>query len=132
MARRTARRMSGSPSSSTNSLLRPRRVEAPAASTIPAIGPDRSDGMDGLRFFTQVPRVAPRAEGQHLGHDGDRDLLGGVPGAVGPDGTEHLRRGDADLSEDFLATRPRPEQADVAGAGLCECAHPLALSRTRR
>src|SRR4029078_2710146 len=111
MARRTARRMSGSPSSSTNSLLRPRRVEAPAASTIPAIGPDRSDARDGLRFFTQVPRVAPRAAGQHLGDDADRDLLGAVRADVEPDGTEHLRRGDADLSAHFLATRPATPHA---------------------
>ena len=44
MARRTVRLSSDSPSSSKNSLLRPMRVELPAASTTPATAPLRSDG----------------------------------------------------------------------------------------
>src|SRR6266850_4195445 len=52
------------PPRSNSSLLRPMRDEEPAASTTPAIGPDRSDRMDGCVGAAGTPsssrRFAPR------------------------------------------------------------------------
>src|SRR5262245_24276472 len=127
----TVRRSSDSPSISRNSLLRPRRVDAPAASTTPATAPLRSDGMDGLGFLAQVPAGARRMKRQQLADDADGDLFGSVGADVEADGPEHLRRVGANLPEDLFAPRARSEQPDVRRAGLQEAAHPLAIAGER-
>src|SRR5262249_19227152 len=105
----TVRRSSDSPSICRKSLLRPRRVDAPAASTTPATAPLRSGGMDRLGLLAQVSSGARRVKRQQLADDADGDLLRAVGTDVEPDGTEHLRRVDADLREDLFAPRARSE-----------------------
>src|SRR5437588_10869646 len=87
-ARRTARRTSGSPSSSSSLLFRPgpMRREAPAASTTPAT---RSGlvrrGMNGREPLAERPRSPAGAHREHLREHGHRHLFG----AVGPDVEAH-------------------------------------------
>src|SRR5262245_66624607 len=114
-ARPTARRTSGSPSSSMNSLFWPMRVDVPAASTTPAMLPARS-GMNRSSPFAQVSWLLTREHGEQLAHDADRDLLAAVGAETESDGREQpvVARG-ADLAQDLIGARPRSEQADVQG-----------------
>src|SRR3954471_7214248 len=98
----TARRRTVVPPSGRRSLLRPMRVDWPAASTMPAM--DASPVMDASSLVAQVHRRASRADGEHLRDDAHRHLLG----AVGRDVQSHRRietfRGRyADLVQDLLA-----------------------------
>src|SRR5499427_2821126 len=130
-ARPTARRTSGSPSSSMKSLFCPIRVDVPAASTTPAMLPARS-GMNRLSPFTQVPRRLTRDHGEQLAHDADRDLLGAVGAETESDRREHpvVMRG-ADLAEHLIGARPRPEQADIGHGRVQETPDPVAIDVER-
>src|SRR5262245_32062032 len=98
IARPAARRSSVSPSSGKSSLLRPMRVEEPAASTMPATAPPRSAGMDGALLVPQVPRLAARAHREQLGDDAHRDLLRALGAELEADGAEYaVVAGGADL-----------------------------------
>src|SRR5256886_9364677 len=105
----TARRSTLVPPSGRKSLLRPIRLEVPAASTTPATRPERSSFMDASPLGAQVPRVAPRVHGEHLGDDAHRDLLRTVGGQIEAYGSEQLVRfARAELTEDLVLPRARP------------------------
>src|SRR4051794_13364079 len=99
-----------------NSLLRPSRVDAPAASTTPATPPARSDRMDRLQLLAEVAPAPAPVDGEEFGHDTDRDLLRSVGAHIETDRTKHLRSRYPELRHDFIPAPPRPEQADVAGS----------------
>src|SRR5258706_544245 len=110
----TARRSTLVPPSGSKSLLRPIRLEVPAASTTPARRPERSSVMDASPLGAQVRRLAPRVHGEHLGDDADRDLLR----AVGREVEAHrrkqpLRFGRAELPQDLVLPRSGTEQPEV-------------------
>src|SRR5206468_6884652 len=109
-AARTARRITVSPPSSSSSLLRPIRLDVPAASTTPAMVSDA--GMKRLLPLAQVARLPPRPDREQLRDHAQRHLLGPVGPQVQAHRREHpLAARHAQLGEDLAAARPRPEQA---------------------
>src|SRR5262245_40307358 len=110
-----------------NSLLRPMRVEVPAASTIPATDPERS-GMDRLPFLAQVARLLARDHGEQLAHDADGDLLGTVGAEAETDRREHARiAGRIEAAEHLVRARTRAEQPDVLRAAREKALQPVAV-----
>src|SRR5205085_5138091 len=104
-AARTARRSTVSPSSSRNSLFRPIRLEVPAASSTAA-----TSGlvMDAPALVAQVERLARGADGEHLGEDADRHLLGPLGAEVEAHRRVEVRRfGHAEILEELLLARSR-------------------------
>src|SRR5256885_559416 len=109
----TARRRTVVPPSGRRSLLRPMRVDCPAASTMPATG--ASPIMDASRLVAQMHGRPSRSDGEHLRDDAHGDLLGAVGRDVETHGSvEAFRGGDADLLQDLLPAGPRTEQSEVA------------------
>src|SRR3954451_8810679 len=77
---------SGRPSSSASCLRPPKRVPAPAASTRPATIELGSDFVDAARARGgQAPALAPVTNGDDLGHDRQRGLLGSQAAQVQAD-----------------------------------------------
>ena len=70
--------------------------------------------MDASLLSAQVSGLAPGVHCEHLGDNADRDLLRTVGGEVEADGREQpVRFGRAELAEDLLLPRARPEQTQV-------------------
>src|SRR5256885_12347009 len=102
----TARRRTVVPPSGRRSLLRPMRVDCPAASTMPATG--ASPIMDASRLVAQMHGRPSRSDGEHLRDDAHGDLLGAVGRDVETHGSvEAFRGGGPDLLQDLLPEGPR-------------------------
>src|SRR5262245_2713826 len=117
--RLTARCTSVSPSSSTNSLLRPIRVDVPAASTMPATRSTSSGDMDGGSSFTKMTGLLARVDGQQFGQDADGDLLGAVGPHIKADRAEHSISGSGAHSLKYLfCSGARSQETNVSGLRL--------------
>src|SRR5438477_3330873 len=113
-AEATARRSTLMPPRGRKSLLRPIRLEVPAASRTPATRPERSPFMDASRLRAQVPGLAPRVHGEHLRDDADGNLLGTVGAEVESNGRKQLvGLRCPELPEDLVFARARTEQAQI-------------------
>src|SRR5438270_6885090 len=124
----TARRSTLVPPSWRNNLLRPIRLEVPAARTTAATRPERSSVMDASAFLAQVLGTSPRMDGEHLGHDADGHLLRSVGADVEPHRREEaLPVTHAELPKDVLLSRARTEEADVGDGLVLDRAHPFAV-----
>src|SRR6266446_3960250 len=124
----TARRRTLLPPSGRNSLFLPMRLEVPAASTTPAMRPERSSFMDASPLGAQVRGFAAGVHREHLRDDADGDLLGTVGPQVEADRREQLvglRR--AELAQDLLLADARTKQAQVGQRLRRERAEPLAI-----
>src|SRR5690242_15778543 len=106
----TARRTSDRPPTSRSILLRPIRVESPAASTTPAT---RSAVMDASAPLAQMASRAAGVHRQELGDDADRDLLGPIGAHVDADRGKEPVGVDPEIAQHLLAADARPEQAEV-------------------
>src|SRR6267378_1178022 len=124
----TARRSTLVPPSRRKSLLRPIRLEVPAASTTPAMRPARSSFMDASPLGAQVLRLAACVDREHLRDDADRDLLRTVGAEVEAHRREQLvGLGGAELAQDLLLPRARPEQPQVGERLAEQRAQPIAV-----
>src|SRR5229473_682027 len=122
---RTARRSTVSPSISSKSLFFPIRLEVPAASRTQ---PTSAQLMDTPALHPKVQRLATRADRQHLGQDADRHLLRALGAQVEPNRrVDALMLRHAQLLEELLLARARPEQAQICERLRDERAHPIAV-----
>src|SRR5436305_12524505 len=94
----------------TSILLRPIRVDRPAARTTPAT---RSPVMDTALSRAQMASGPPCVHGQELGDDADRHLLGTVRADVETDGCKQLLVVPGERAKYFLLARAWPEQAEI-------------------
>src|SRR5215470_10899949 len=131
-ARPAARRRTLSPSRRRRSLLRPIRLEGPAARRTPATLPARarSGDMDRALLLAQGPGFPGRVDREDLRDDRDRDLLGPVGAEVEPHGAANpvvLR--EAELPQDLAGPRAGAEHSHVRDLRGEEQARPLPVVR---
>src|SRR5262245_43895957 len=127
---RAARATSGSPSTSIRSLLRPIRVEAPAASTTAATVPGRVSGMDAVLLLPEVAGHGVGARRDELRDDGQRDLFRALRAKIEAD--RPVDPGivlGSDRPRDLADARPRSEEPDVLRARGEQLPRPLAVVR---
>src|SRR5207248_6520645 len=112
----------------TSILLRPIRVDRPAARTTPAT---RSPVMDTALSRAQMASGPPCVHGQELGDDADRHLLGTVRADVETDGCKQLLVVPGERAKYFLLARAWPEQAEIGERLSRERPQPVAIVHQR-